>query len=86
MYKMDIVRGMYSNLGPLSAGAATVIVPAFVPLPGFVRSITGVVPPVVWAAGAGFALAPSGDDQLSYALKGAAGGLGAAFVLRAISR
>lgn len=83
---MDIVRGMYANLGPISAGAATVVVPAFVPLPGFVRSVTNVVPPVVWAAGAGFALAPAGDDQLSYALKGAAGGLGAAFVLRVLTR
>lgn len=70
------------NLGPYAAGAATVIVPAYVPLPGVVRQVVSSVPPAAWAAGAGYAVAVPGEDQACAVLKGVAGGVGAAFVMR----
>jgi len=76
------VQDVFMNLGPYAAGAATVVLPVYVPLPGVVAQTMSVVPPAVWAGGAGFMTATPGEDQACAALKGVAGGVGAAFVLR----
>ncbi|MGA1354720.1 MAG: hypothetical protein ACO32I_08130 [Candidatus Limnocylindrus sp.] len=79
---MDYAQNVLSNLGPLAAGALTVVVPIYVPLPSIALNVIGRAPPAVWSALAGWAVTPPGEDQLSYALKGVAGGVGTAFILR----
>lgn len=76
------VAGVFENLGPYAAGAATVVVPAFVPLPALVRSTLGVVPPAVLAGAAGYMSSPLERDQACAVLKGVAGGVGAAMILQ----
>lgn len=76
------IQDVFMNLGPYAAGAVTVAVPQFVPLPGIVSQTLATVPPAVWAGGAGYAVATPGEDQACAAMKGVAGGVAASFVIR----
>jgi hypothetical protein len=84
MIGLGYIQDVFMNLGPYAAGAATVVVPAYVPLPGVVGQTLALVPPAVWAGGAGYMVATPGEDQACAALKGVAGGVGAAFILSRI--
>ena len=81
MLGLGYVQDVFTNMGPYAAGAATVIVPAYIPMPGIVIDTLMIVPPLVWQAGAGYMVATPGEDQACAAMKGIAGGIGAAFVI-----
>lgn len=81
MMGFGYVQDVFMNLGPYAAGASVVVAQAYLPLPGPIAATLAVVPPAMYSAAAGYAVATPGEDQACAALKGVAGGVGAAFVL-----
>jgi len=82
-YRMfGYVEDVFTRMGPFAAGAASVTLVTVMPLP----DIFDQVPSSIIAGGAGYMVAPRGEDQACAALKGAAGGAAAMVVMRILAR
>jgi len=78
MTVIGYIQDVAMNLGPYGAGAAAVVATAFVP---GLDAIPSIVPLPMLSGAAGYAVATNQQDQMCAALKGIAGGVGAAMIL-----